>query len=63
MYTLDLTLTTIAPVSPLLDLCGRLAVDEGSATEGAEGVVDGGALDAVPLPGFSPQNEDGKAGK
>ena len=50
-------------VPPLLDLGGRLAVDESSAAAGAERVIGGGAVDAVPFPGLLPQEEDGDAGE
>lgn len=50
-------------VAPLLDLCSRLAGDQSPATHGAHRVPGGGALDAVPLPGFLPKDEDGDAGE
>ena len=50
-------------VPPLLDLMCRLAVDEGPAAERADGVVAGRPVDAVPLPGFLPKDEDGDAGE
>ena len=50
-------------VAPVPDLCTRLAGDERPAAEGAHGVAGGGALDAVPLPGLLPQDEDGDAGE
>ena len=53
----------LAVVAPLLDLGARLAGDEASAAEGAHGISCGGALDAVPLPGLLPQDEDGDAGE
>ena len=49
-------------VPPLLDLVCRLAVDEGSAAERADGVVAGRPVDAVPLPGLGPHDEYGDAG-
>ena len=56
-------LRALAVVSPPLDLGARLAGDEASAAEGAHGISGGGALDAVPLPGLLPQDEDGDAGE
>ena len=53
----------LAVVAPLLDLGARLAGDEWPAAEGAHRVAGGGALDAVPLPGFLPKDEDGDAGE
>ena len=50
-------------VAPLLDLGARLAVDESPAAAGARCVLAGRALDAVPLPGLLPQDEDGDAGE
>ena len=50
-------------VAPLLDLCSRLAGNQSPATHGAHRVPGGGALDAVPLPGFLPKDEDGDAGE
>ena len=57
------TLPAVTSVAPLLDLGCRLAVDEGPAAAGAERVVGGGAVDAVPLSGLPPQQEDGDAGE
>ena len=53
----------LAVVAPLVDLGARLAGDEASATEGAEGISGGRAFNAVPLPGLLPQDEDGDAGE
>jgi len=50
-------------VTPLLDLGSRLAGDELSTAEGTHRVPGSGALDAVPLPGILPEDEDGDAGE
>ena len=52
----------LAAVTPLLDLGARLTVDESPAAAGARGILGGRALDAVPLPGLLPQDEDGDNG-
>jgi len=50
-------------VAPLLDLSSRLAGDELSTAEGAHRISRSRALDAVPLPGILPKDEDGDAGE
>ena len=50
-------------VAPLLNLDGRLAIDQCRAAERDGGVPGAGALDAVPLPRLLPQDEDRDAGE